>query len=91
MVRAHQKWLWNLPAHTVGTVIRLFEATETGANTHSEGINVHDDNRSSKDSDMSVPVKRVKKRLKKDLVVKAVEAMKHVIEKDPTKELLEFF
>ena len=72
------------------------EVTETGANTHSEGINVHDDNSSSKDSDMAakaqfVPVKRGKKRLKKDPVVKAVETMKHVIEMDPTKELLEFF
>ena len=72
------------------------EATETGANAHSEEINVHNDNSSSKDSDTGakaqfVPVKRGKKRLKKDPVVEAIETMKHVIEKDPTKELLEFF
>jgi len=36
-------------------------------------------------------VKREKKKLKKDPVVEAIESMKHVIEKDPTKELLEFF
>ena len=72
------------------------EATETGANAYSEEINAHDDNSTSKDGDTEVkaqfvPVKRGKKRLKKDPVVEAIETMKHVIEKDPTKELLEFF
>ena len=50
---------------------------------------MHNDNSSSKDSDMAakaqfVPVKRGKKRLKKNPVVKAMETMKHVIEMDPT-------
>jgi len=35
-------------------------------------------------------VKRGKKRLKTD-PVEAIATMKHVIEKDPTKELLEYF
>ena len=57
---------------------------------------MHDDNSSSKDGDLAdkaqfVPVKKGKKKTEKDPVVEAIESMKHVIEKDPTKELLEFF
>ena len=72
------------------------DATKTGAKAHLEEINVQDNNSSSKDGDPAakaqfVPVKRGKRRLKRDPVVEAMETMKHVIEKDPTKELLEFF
>ena len=72
------------------------DATKTGAKAHLEEINVQDNNSSSKDGDTAakaqfVPVKRGKRRLKRDPVVEAIETMKHVIEKDPTKELLEFF
>ena len=48
---------------------------------------------SSKDGDTVakaefVPVKRGNKRLKKDPVVEAIRTMKHVVEKDPSTELL---
>ena len=67
------------------------DATKTGAKAHLGEINVQDNNSSSKDGDtvakaQFVPVKRGKRRLKRDPVVEAI-----VIEKDPTKELLEFF
>ena len=50
---------------------------------------MHYDNSSSKDGDTIAkaqfgPVKRGKKRFKNDLVVEAIENMKHVIEKDST-------
>ena len=72
------------------------DATKTGAKAHLEKINVQHNNSSSKDGDTAakaqfVPVKRGKRRLIRDPVVEAIETMKHVIEKDPTKELLEFF
>ena len=75
---------------------QIVDATKIGAKAHLEEINVQDNNSSSKDGDTAakaqfVPVKRGKRRLKRDPVVEAIETMKHVIEKDPTKELLEFF
>ena len=70
---------------------QIVDATKIGAKAHLEEINVQDNNSSSKDGDTAakaqfVPVKRGKRRLKRDPVVEAI-----VIEKDPTKELLEFF
>ena len=73
------------------------EGTEAGANSDSGEIEVKDKNSSSKDGDtvkrvaQFVPVKKGKKRVKVDPVVEAIETMKQVIEKDPTKDLLEFF
>jgi len=72
------------------------DGTETGENSDSEEINVEGKNSSSKDGDTApkaqfVPVKRGKKKVKVDPVAEAIETMKQVIEKDPTKDLLEFF
>ena len=55
------------------------DATKTGAKAHLGEINVQDNNSSSKDGDT----------VAKAQFVPVVEAI--VIEKDPTKELLEFF
>lgn len=69
-------------------------------NAHSEEINVHDDNSTSKDGDTAakakfVPAKRGKKRLKKDPVVEAIETMKNFLkrkmkEPDTTPTLLQW-
>ncbi|KAL9964842.1 hypothetical protein ACROYT_G028538 [Oculina patagonica] len=71
------------------------DGTETGENSDSEEINAQDKNSSSKDGDTAakaqfVPVRRGKKKVKVDPVVEAIETMKQVIEKDPTKDLLDF-
>ena len=70
------------------------DGTETGENSDSEEINVKAKN--NKDGDTApkalfVPVKRGKKKVKVDPVAEAIETMKQVIEKDPTKDLLDFF
>lgn len=64
--------------------------------THSEQIYWYVHNSSSNSGGTAakaqfVPVKRGKKRLKKDPVVEAIKTIKNVTEKDSTKELLKSF
>lgn len=64
--------------------------------THSEQIYWYVHNSSSNSGGTAakaqfVPVKRGKKRLKKDPAVEAIKTIKNVTEKDSTKELLKSF